>query len=569
MSKTKKNRLLTIAYCIVLAGVALVASLPAFRSGVYKGFDLWFHYGRIESIATELQNGQFPVRYETTSWYGNGYISSITYGNIFLYIPAVLHLLGLPTYRCYNLYVILTNIAGVFIAFYSFSKLFKDKQWGFIATVIYMLSGYYISNVYMRAAVGEYTAMIFIPLVVYGIYRILFEKGIAPFVIGVSGIIQSHILTSFMVASFLLLFLIINWKDAIAKIKELVVSVVAILGINAFFIVPFLDSYMSYNFNIKNETAGINIRKYGLYIDQFFGLFPTGNGTGRNEWTSQGEGYLRIGVLHVICFLLCIVALVMIKKLITDKKLFLSVFALGCLAVWMSSAYFPWGIFSADNGFANIMRSVQYPSRYMLLQTICWTICGVYVIKRLFETYVVKHEFVKYAATVLIVGFVALAQTGVFMYTLSCSVPTVQTIDDRDNFADGLYLQQGTDTENLITEAIAIDNKDCIVEDLGYEEDTRVISINNASQKEAQVLVPVFNYKYIYAKDLSGKAYTLSSTDNNQYSLVVESNYQGKIEVQFKEPILWRVAEIISIASILALAAWSRYVRKDSSLKSA
>ncbi|MBR1622653.1 MAG: hypothetical protein IJ675_01905, partial [Pseudobutyrivibrio sp.] len=231
------NRRENATVAIMLLMIVFIASLPAFMNGVYNGFDLWFHMGRIESIATELSNGQFPVRYETASWYGNGYISTTMYGNIFLYIPALLHLLGLATYKCYNIYLILNNLIGTCIAMYSFTRLFGDKRWGLLATEAYMLAGYYISNIYVRAALGEYTATIFIPLVVYGMYRILYEnidKGIIaklmPLVLGVTGLIQTHILTTYMVAMMTFVFLIVFIKDTGKHIKELAVSLLMIIA---------------------------------------------------------------------------------------------------------------------------------------------------------------------------------------------------------------------------------------------------------------------------------------------------------------------------------------------------
>ncbi len=370
-----KNKIKNIIYLGVLFLVIVVASLPAFRSGVYNGFDLWFHMGRIESIATELSNGQFPVRYETMSWYGNGYISTTTYGNIFLYIPAVLHLAGMATFRCYNLYVILINVLGVFIAWYSFNGLFKDRFWALMSTAMYMLSGYYISNVYMRAAVGEYTAMIFIPLVVYGIYRIYFEENqkcslrkVLPLVLGVSGIIQSHVLTAVLLALAVLIFAIVYIKDSIKNVRSLLLALGLILLLNCFFIIPFIESYTSYVFNASVESVGVNIQKSGLYPDQLLGLFPEGSGH-RADWSSEGKEYLRIGIIHVVAILMMVITIIFNKKLATDsnkKKSFKAafvVFIIGLLAAWMSSAYFPWNIFSGDNFFSNLMRSVQYPSR--------------------------------------------------------------------------------------------------------------------------------------------------------------------------------------------------------------
>ena len=79
----------------LLAG-ACVASFPCFGYYLPDGFDLNFHLMRIEEIAGELKNLQFPVRMQTGWLGGYGYPVSIFYGDTLLYIPAVLRLIGFP-----------------------------------------------------------------------------------------------------------------------------------------------------------------------------------------------------------------------------------------------------------------------------------------------------------------------------------------------------------------------------------------------------------------------------------------------------------------------------------------
>ena len=570
-----------IICAFLLLSVAFIASLPAFRNGIYNGFDLWFHMGRIESIATELSNGQFPVRYETESWYGNGYISTTMYGNILLYIPAIMHLLGLATYRCYNLYVIMINILGVAICFYSFGRLFKDKVWALFASLSYMLAGYYIANIYVRAAAGEYTATIFIPLVVYGLYRILYEdsdKGIIarilPLVIGASGLIETHVLTTYMVAMMVMVYLLIFIKDTWAHIKELLISLLAILGVNAFFIFPFLDSYTSYTFRAGQTTVGVNIQKYGLYLDQIFGLFPEGSG-GRAEWSSKGEESSRIGIVQVMLFLIMTAFIIMLisKRYMGDdrdkdnSKRITVVYIIGILAAWLSSAFFPWWIFSGDNAFSNIMRGVQYPSRYLVIQTMAWTLCGTYALKKLCEIKFDEHlKKLSWLATFLMF-ILAVLQTGIFMYTLSCRNLSVQTIEGHESIADDLYLISGVDMDKIESEARLIDGVDCQVTDLGYSGMTRQIAINNQSKEEATVLIPVFCYKYIEANSTSGQKYELAPTNSYQYCVIVEPGFSDIMLIRFKEPVSWRIAEIISVISIaLIVLIFSANVRKSKSL---
>ena len=559
-----KGKRENIICALVLLGVFLIGSLPAFRSGVYNGFDLWYHMGRIESIATELSNGQFPVRYESLSWYGNGYISTTMYGNILLYIPALLHIVGLSTYRCYNFYVLLINILGITACYYSFKGLFKDSIWATVSTGMYMLSGYYLSNVYMRAALGEYTAMAFLPLVVYGIYRIYFEevdgilKEVTPLVLGATALLQSHVLSTMMVALAVFVFMLCHIKETIANIKKLVIALVVILLVNAFFIIPFIDSYASYTFNASVETVGSNIQRYGLYPGQLLGLFTEASG-GRVEWSSEGKEYLRIGIVHVMALVTAIIGLV-INKNTKRYKSFVVIFGIGVLAAWLSSAYFPWSIFAGDNAVSNIMRAVQYPSRYLLLQTVCWNVCGIYTLRQLGAKLEGNKQVIYSIGTLVIVGTLALAQTGVFMYTLSNRNRTIQVVEGHESIADALYLQVGTDTENLATTAAPIDSE-AKVKDLGYKGKWRYISIENQEESNADILVPVFNYKYIKAFDSNGNELALQQGDNNQYKLSVAAGFNDTVKVGFVEPLAWRLSEVITFITIVGLIIWGLSIK--------
>ena len=270
---------------LTLVMITIVASVPAFRSAVYEGHDLPFHLGRIQTIAEGLQSGQFPVRYDAKAWNGYGYISSIMYGNIFLYFPAVLYMMGTPVFRVFNIYVILVNIATVTISYYSFKRLFKDSYYGLVATALYTLIGYRIMNVYLRTAVGEFSAMMFLPLYVYGLYRIYkgeFKENIVkqclPFIIATSGLIQTHILTTEMVAIFTAIVVITNIKTIGEVIKPIIVSLLFIVGINLFFLVPFIDIYISMDLNISSRISDRSVQGSGLYLSQLFGLITGARG---------------------------------------------------------------------------------------------------------------------------------------------------------------------------------------------------------------------------------------------------------------------------------------------------
>ena len=96
----------------------------------------------------------------------------------------------------------------VYITYYSLKGIVGDKALAMAGAVMYVTAPYRLMDVYMRSAVGEYTAMTFLPLVIYGLYRIYtedikeksYKTAFMPLFLGMSGIVNCHVLTVEMTA---------------------------------------------------------------------------------------------------------------------------------------------------------------------------------------------------------------------------------------------------------------------------------------------------------------------------------------------------------------------------------
>ena len=73
----------------------VVILLPTFQKNLVIGDDYEFHLSRIITLAKGLENGEFPVKIHPLFARNHGYASGIFYPNMFMYIPAVLYLIGL------------------------------------------------------------------------------------------------------------------------------------------------------------------------------------------------------------------------------------------------------------------------------------------------------------------------------------------------------------------------------------------------------------------------------------------------------------------------------------------
>ena len=157
---------------MALVGIGVFACLPLGLGYLTYGHDLSIHLSRIEGLKAGLLAGQFPVRMDPAIINEKGYPFSLMYSDVFLYPAAVLRILGFSLRTSYKVYVASITAATVGVTFYALRKIFRSDCAALLGTALYTLSFYRLTNVFVRAAVGEYTAMAFLPLVVYGLWRI-------------------------------------------------------------------------------------------------------------------------------------------------------------------------------------------------------------------------------------------------------------------------------------------------------------------------------------------------------------------------------------------------------------
>ncbi len=519
---------------MMLLMLVLITSVPVFKDAVYEGHDLKFHLGRIQAIAEALQAGQFPVRYESNAWYGHGYISSIYYGNIFLYIPAVLVITGVPVYRAYNIYILLVNFITALIGYYSFRGILKDRKLGLIATYIYMLAGYRLANIFVRASVGEYTAMAFMPLCIYGIYRIYASAqnnnySVLPLVCGATGVIQSHIISTELIVIICFIIVAIRITRLKYVYKKLLIAITLIIGINCWFLVPFVQSYLSNDLYINHEN-GVDITQTGMVLKQVFGLITY------NPLHDDGHSpAFNVGPLIIISEIFIVIYFIKRKldkretRLSSESKLIGQIIIIGIISTWLASDIFPWHLISESDVLKNMVSNIQFTSRFLGVQALCFSFAGAYCIGR-----IVRNKN-RRLVVLMCVATVAIFEAAVFHYTLSFGMK-INPEKAQDNWADWIYLPNGTDKQLLTNQEIIV--------------------------KDNEVILPVLAYDNVKIINEHNREIATSVSDNNCLAVLKTEDIDNYV-VKYEEPIGWRLSELISCLSIMALSIYIlRYKRK-------
>lgn len=545
---------------ILLMG--LFVSLPLFVSGINIGHDLRFHLMRIEGIAEELKNGVFPVRMSSLWMDGYGYPVSIYYGDFLLYVPAFLRIAGFSVEVCYKLYLLLINLGTAAIAWFCFKNIFQDEKIAFAVAFVYVTASYRLVDVYIRAAVGEYSAMMFLPLAALAFYRICTEKNARKeriwqnallFSVGMSGVICTHILTAEMVILLLVPLCMVLWKRVKEKsaAKTLVLAALETLGLSLYFLTPFLDYYKNVDVKINETVAGETVKKIqsgGTYIAQYFAFFQ--NPFGINSTEVDERMLLTPGV--VLMAALVVGALLWFYKKGNREIYFLT--GLSAAVLFLASDLFPWDHLAYHSALGNLMAQVQFPWRYIGIAAVILALLAGSILKQVKDKRLPGICIAVCAVMTLffLSSYVESAYIGKFRETAE--------LDDY-KVVNGEYLRQETDSSRLshLRSWLLWEN----LEQAQIEERSgcylKLSCIGGVS--EGYVELPLFSYKGYQAVDENGREMELSDGENGVLRLTVPAGYEGTVEVDFVSPWYWRLSELISLLTAAGLAVgmfWKR-----------
>ena len=219
--------------------------LPMFTTTYKSGHDTKFHLTNIISLTEQIEKNIIPsgivghigndFGYGTDIFYPPLAHTSISYLNVIVHNP----ISSIKIFYFFTLW-----ISGITMYFFS-RKIAKNDEIGFLSAAIYMLFPYHLSNIYIRDAQSEALLFIFLPLILSGIYELFSQDGNKKkfyplFIFGYVGGMLCHLTLMVYFTFFLLIYLIIKYKDTFKNIKSFLLASFFILTITSFFYVPIM-----------------------------------------------------------------------------------------------------------------------------------------------------------------------------------------------------------------------------------------------------------------------------------------------------------------------------------------
>lgn len=520
-------------------GVILLACLPLLQNnGGMVGDDLAFHMQRIDGIAASLAQGEFPVRIYHQAKSSYGYAPSLFYGELLLYLPALLHLLGADLRLAYQLYIAGVTAATAAVTYSCLRSIFGRRLLALLGCALYVLSPYRLVCVYVRAAVGEYTAFLFLPLIALGLWRLYASAAPIPawgvLAVGFGGLLQTHVITLILSALTVFCLVLVLWRKTFRPfvLGQWVLAAASCVLVNLWFLLPFVSMAGG-----RLSGSGGDLTGAALSLPQLFTKGTT---------AVFGPALLLGGAL------LLAVCLLFPAAPGTSHKPGLCALAVGAVSLFAATRLFPWSWMPHLPVLGTLLGSIQFPWRFLGLATIALTLATLFGLQQLQLTGRGTAARAGAGAVVLLTAYFCLTflptyvQTDTGSYTGDVSLFMLRPPSHVTTTMDDLYLPKGAAESGLgyaASEPAAIQ-----VDQIIRDGRTTTLTCSTGSE-QGFVELPLLYYPG-YRADTG----TLALSEHGLVLLAVPPDFTGTVTVTWQEPKRWLAADLVSLFSLAALA---------------
>lgn len=358
-----KKFILFIFFCFL----SVIFVLPLAKTNIILyGDDLIFQLHRILEMVTNFRNGNFFIGMYTYTFHSVGYPLNLFYPWVTL-LPFVLFCLFVKNsviaiYIGIAFYTFLTLV----FTYWTTKKFSHNNLQSLIVAVVYSFCSYRTIDIYARFALGEFIALTFLPLCVYGLYAIILGNSKDwPFLgFGMSFVLLSHLLSVVLYVIFLLLlsFIFVTYKKITEKKKRIIqfgkAVLISILS-SAVFWIPFLEqeTYQQISQPDKMDMAEQALLPSKIFVDSL------NNNLARNV---AGNTY-NIGIILILAIIIGIVGY---KNWNKDYKI---IYALGIMFLFVSTSLLPWNLIAKTP-----LSIIQFPWRFLTISSYLLSIVAGY-----------------------------------------------------------------------------------------------------------------------------------------------------------------------------------------------
>ena len=520
----------TFRYLAVFGAVLVLVNIPFMKMSLHYNIDTQGHLKRIEGIMQGLRDGQLPVIIGPN--YANEYGELVVLNpSLFLYIPAILRILNVSVPTSYNFFMILVNAASAVSALLCAEKLSGSVRCGIIASVIYLLEPFRLYIMLeLGAGAGMGVAMVFLPFVVTGIYKMLFCGGSSwkYLAVGFWGIACSHVVSFAMAIIFVFIYTLINIRKL--REKQVVISiakaVLLFLVLSAGTLAPFLGYYFTkwnrnalawtdfYHFPIETVRELINVSALIILTVSWAGIRKTG----------RFSEYLKHFLIS------------------------------GSIIVLMSTPVFPWAFFGKIPFIDSFLSMVQYPFRIHLMAVPFIAVTAAVCL--LFDRNSKNAGRKAFSAAIMLLLLFG-AALNFYLYQ-SSKVLFETPVSGEINTLMEDYLPEGTLTEWYENDTGEFSNYETI-QAYSYEKEYTSIDLTYTCPSEGEYMeFPLFYYDGYMAFDQDGRSLMTEKGNRNRVRVyLTRSDEIQELHVRFVVKKLYTVLFIFSLTAGIVWFSWN------------
>jgi len=369
MKRLKLNKissliLLVMMYFIMSAIMYLIIR----QKFIWNGDDVYYQFQRIQGIQHSFKTGVFPTL-STMNFGRIGYGVNLFYPWLTLFPFGIVGMFTNNLISTYYITLGLLFFISFLVSHYSMYKLSNSTSQSIAFSLIYNFCNYRLIELIPRSSLAEYIATIFLPLCFVGLYEILYKNYRSWYIlaIGMSLIVMTHVLTSFMTVILFVIILAVSIPKMNQRVKRMAALGYAALTtflLSAAYLIPFLaeEKFQKYGQPDPQKLVGTD----------FWQSIVMGF---NNSASRMVEGnYYNIGATMLIVI---IVGLISFRKMDFTNK---SIYVLGVGVFLVSTSIFPWHLFQNTP-----LALIQFPFRLLMFTSMFLSVTGSYLFMMYFN----------------------------------------------------------------------------------------------------------------------------------------------------------------------------------------
>lgn len=531
---------------IIIASIIISIPLANKSLNIYRDDGIQ-HICRIIGTEQTLADKQFLPMIMSNLCNNFGYSWNIFYSPLTAYMSVMFRIFNFSYVNCLKLCMfVIVLLSGLTMYKLTF-RITKNKKLATLASIIYILAPYRITDMYIRTALAELASFIFIPIVFEGLYIIVNEeKKSYKLALGAAGLILTHQVIAMYTAIICFVYLIVFFKKLKSKtvLKNIGVNLLFCILMTSFYWVGLLQHYFSTSYEVfvpgRMEREEVLI----FYKAKFSQLFIT---------SSEQTMIYAIGLLSVIGLVLTPIAY---KKVPEEyKKTYMFFLITGVILIGMTLSIFPF------EKLPQALTMLQFTFR-------------LFTFTSFFFAFVVATNF-----AILIKNFKTLDIVVLLTISILLLVPYKSKLDfnlkdNEERLINGVRITENTgrvhagmaSMEYLPTKAfknlkyianrkyevIVLDNNEAVISDYTKQASNMNCKISNIN-KETTIELP-YIYYLGYRVYADGQEIKYTESDNGFIQINIAKDSQIKVKyLGTNEMLISYAISIISFATIIVL----------------